>query len=216
MKSGQVVWIGVLLFAATANAQLLCYHCEDCGMGTAPVVMPCGMENVPPAAPTPQPPVTPPTLPTEGPTAAPPQPGPEPTPQPTIPPEITPPQPTSQPEPQPSPQPEPTGDPILTPPPLPTTIAPTMAPPPPQGNPGDLVTPPITPMPGFDSRLIIPLDPAPQQPFVCTTVRTNNGMRDIVRRGCARLGQNHDHTCSSLSGGQHQQCSVCMTHLCNV
>ncbi|XP_055549275.1 mucin-2 isoform X2 [Wyeomyia smithii] len=118
-------------------------------------------------------------------------------------------------------------DPILTPPePIgttttttstaaPTSGAPILTPPTiPNWNPSHGVDPPITEAwQARGGRIVIPIEP--YVPYACTVIRVSDGQREIVRRGCARLGNNNDQTCSNLSGGHHTQCTVCMTHLCN-
>ncbi|XP_058450842.1 uncharacterized protein LOC131430137 [Malaya genurostris] len=99
--------------------------------------------------------------------------------------------------------------PILTPPTFPTQTS--------LG--GGMVTPPITPMWAFEKqrgRLVISLPPPDQTPYVCSMVKFTDGQREVIRRGCAPLGQNSDETCTNLSGNSgHTRCAVCMTHLCN-
>ncbi|XP_058814973.1 uncharacterized protein LOC131678716 [Topomyia yanbarensis] len=177
----------LMLLAASSHAQLLCFHCDDCESGTVAVEA-CNFND----------PVQTTNAPIETTTVNTPTGDPVSTTSPaldttTLIPDTT----TS-------------GDPILTPPTIPTWT-------PTQGS--SLATPPITPQWGFEShsgRLIIPLPPQDQTPYVCSMVKFVDGQREVVRRGCARLGQNTEQTCSGLSGSSHHtRCTVCMTHLCN-
>ncbi|XP_053692258.1 uncharacterized protein LOC128740718 [Sabethes cyaneus] len=202
-------------FIAT-DAQLLCYHCDDCLVDTA-VVQPCGFDVTiltqsnwgktmadgpvltPPAGgdigatENPQGPIlTPPTS----------APGDDNTGN-SGNPILTPPGGTDGSTIGPNP-----ADPILTPPTFPDGGVSSDTPN--AGGGGGWVTPPITmaPLKGAEAE-------ANGDQYVCLMATSTVNNRKIVRRGCTQLGYSSDETCSRLTGGQHRECTICNSHLCN-